>query len=82
MENIYDIGKIYDFNQDVRSIFSNAKTKIFLIDPYANEDIFCSYVNEIPDQIEIMILTTKKHTAEFLNHAKNLKKNPIILKLN
>ena len=74
IENIYDIDEIYNFNKDVRSIFLNAETKIFLIDPYADEDIIHSYVDKIPNQIEIIILTTKKYTDKFLNQAKKFKR--------
>ena len=73
IEKIYDGGKILDFNEDVKSIFLDAETEIFLIDGYAGEDIIRSYINKVPDQIKIMILTNKL-SDDFRNDARKFKK--------
>lgn len=55
----YDVGEEYEFYRDVKEVLALAKTEVFIIDPYLNDDIFNVYADGIDRSIKIRILTNK-----------------------
>jgi hypothetical protein len=76
-EKVYEVGQSYDFYKDIRSIIQNAKTGVFLIDAYVNEEALNLYLESMPNSVKIRILT-KKPQGNFLTVAKKFKAKPAI----
>lgn len=72
LEKVYKPGEIYDFYNDVKSITSSAKSEVFIIDGYANEDVIDLYLSKLPISVKMMILTNNYH-GNFLNVASKFK---------
>ena len=53
----YDAGEEYEFYRDVKRILALAKTEVFIIDPYLNDDIFNLYADGINRSIRLRILS-------------------------
>ncbi len=71
-EKVYKPGQIYEFYKDVKLITSLAKTEVFIIDAYANEDIINLYLDQLQVGIKILILTNKPQ-GNFINIAQKFK---------
>lgn len=58
-KQVYAAGEAYDFYNDFRSEVLRAKSSIFLIDPYANEEVFNLYVERLPKSVSCRVLLGK-----------------------
>lgn len=56
----YGPGQQYDVYHDIKEILKQAKNEIFLIDPYADEEIFDLYFDKVEPKVRIRFLTTDK----------------------
>lgn len=74
LERVYPPGHIYDFYKDIKIITLSAKKEVFVIDAYASEDIIDLYLDNLPNSIKMMILTSKENQGNFLNIAQKFKK--------
>jgi len=74
-EKVYEKGQMYDFYRDVRDIIHTAKTEVFLIDAYVDEEALDLYVDKIPNGVKIRILTNRPQ-GNFLAIAKKFKAKP------
>ena len=54
---VYGPGEAYDVYRDLAEIMSNAKTETFVIDPYANEEVFTLYLDKIRGTVKMRLLT-------------------------
>jgi len=74
-EKVYSKGQVYDFYRDIRDISQTAKTDVFLIDSYVDEEALDLYLEKIPQNVNIRILTNTPK-GNFLTVAKNFKEKP------
>jgi hypothetical protein len=74
-EKVYEKGQVYDFYTDIRDITKQAKSEVFLIDAYADEEILNLYLEKIATGIKIRILTNTPK-GNFVIVAKKFKMNP------
>lgn len=72
LEKVYKPGDIYQLYDDVKAITTSAKSEVFIIDGYANEDVIDLYLSKLPTSVKMMILTNK-YQGNFLNVAKKFK---------
>ena len=64
LEKIYPAGDALDIFKDIKNIIDSAKFEIFIIDPYADKELFNEYLKEIKkNDITIKILTSR-HNSE------------------
>ena len=71
----YAPGEVYRFFADLKTIISNAKKQVLVVDPYFNGDAFDAYLSTINSEITVAILANKytkdiaayveKHTAQY-----------------
>lgn len=71
----YSPGEVYKYFADLKSIIKDAKSEVFLIDPYFDGEAFNTYLADIPREITIRIFANKhasevksyidKHQAQF-----------------
>jgi hypothetical protein len=54
---IYGPGEAYDVYRDLAEIMSRATKEAFVIDPYANEEVFMLYLEKIPATVKTRLLT-------------------------
>jgi hypothetical protein len=59
IKGVYEPGGQYNFYRDLSSIISTAKTELFIIDAYLNEQVFNLYVEKVPDRVKVRILSKK-----------------------
>lgn len=64
-EIIYEKGQAYDFYIDVKAMIQRAVKEVFIIDSYANEDLFDVYVQKLPSDVSIKILTSPNASTTF-----------------
>jgi hypothetical protein len=74
-EKVYEKGETYDFYRDVRDIIETTKTEVFLIDAYVDEEALDLYLDKIPNDVKIRILTNRPQ-GNFLAVAKKFKVKP------
>lgn len=74
-EKVYEKGQVYDFYKDIRDITQTAKTEVFLIDAYVNEEALDLYLDKIPNGVNVRILTNRPQ-GNFLTVAKKFKAKP------
>lgn len=74
-EKVYPKGHIYDFYKDVRDITKDAKSEVFIIDAYVDEELLNLYLEKIPSDIKIKILTNKPQ-GNFVTVAQKFKAKP------
>ena len=77
-EKVYEKGETYAFYKDIKEITQTAKTEIFLIDAFVDEEALDLYLDKIPNEVNIRILTNKPK-GNFLTVAKKSKVKPAIL---
>jgi hypothetical protein len=56
-EKIYAPGDQYALYKDLKDIIANAKSEVFIIDPYANEEIFDLYLEKVDLRVNIRFFT-------------------------
>jgi len=76
-EKAYEKGQIYDFYKDIREITQSAKNEVFLVDSYVAEEALDLYLDKIPSDIKIRILTNKPQ-GNFLSVAHKFKTKPSV----
>lgn len=76
-EKVYDKGQVYDFYTDIREITKNARVEVLVMDAYADEDLLVLYLDKIPLNVKIRILTNKPQ-GNFIQIAKKFKTKPKI----
>ena len=59
IRGVYEPGEQYDFYRDLSSIIRTAKSALFIIDAYLNEQVFNLYVQKVPDRVAVRILSRK-----------------------
>ena len=69
----YPPGSHYEFFQDVRGIIKSAEKKLFVIDPYFNDDAFEAFLSDVSD-IEIWILGKQNRYFTQVKHCADLHK--------
>jgi len=74
-EKLYPKGYEYDVYRDILAKIKNAKIEIFVIDAYVNEELLNLYLEKIPKQVKIRILTNKPK-GNFITVAKKYKGKP------
>ncbi len=72
--NIYKAGSEFDYFKDLKVIFSQAKRKIFLIDPYFGEDAFRDYFSDFKGEYELSILSQGSQAKQLQPYADKHKK--------
>jgi len=58
-EKVYEKGQVYDVYKDIRDITTPAKSEVFLVDAYPDEDVLNLYLEKIAPGIKIRILTNE-----------------------
>ncbi|HOB53854.1 MAG TPA: hypothetical protein PK176_15485 [Acidobacteriota bacterium] len=58
-EKIYGPGDAYDIYRDLSQILAEAKTDIFIVDPYADHEVFDLYFQKIGEGVRIRLLLRK-----------------------
>jgi len=76
-EKVYEKGQVYDFYKDIREITQQAKSEVFLIDAYPDEEVLDLYLEKIPTGMRIRILANKPK-GNFLTVAQKFKKKPSV----
>jgi hypothetical protein len=81
--SVYEPGDVYRFFKDLKSIISEAKSSIILVDPYFNGEAFDAYLGTSPEGVKIEILSEKymddvKHYAD--KHKQQYKSEIILRK--
>lgn len=56
-EKIYAPGDQYELYKDLKKITSEAKSEVFIIDPYADEEIFELYFEKVKPKVVMRLLT-------------------------
>jgi len=74
-EKVYPKGFIYDFYKDILEITKEAKTEVFVIDAYVDEELLNLYLKKIPTGVKIRILTNKPQ-GNFITVAQKFKTKP------
>jgi len=74
-ERVYPKGHAYDFYKDIREITKNARHEVFIIDAYASEELLDLYLEKIPSEVRIRILTNKPQ-RNFMAVAQKFKMKP------
>ena len=62
-EKIYAQGDQYALYKDLKEIIGNSKSEVFIIDPYANEEIFDLYLEKVGSNVAIRFLTKDPSSA-------------------
>jgi hypothetical protein len=57
LERIYDKNSRFDFRTDIKEIFSKAKTELFIIDSWINEDLLEVYLKDLKKNLQIKVLS-------------------------
>lgn len=63
-EIIYSKGYAYDFYKNIKEILSNARRKVAISDSYVSEELVTLYFDNLPDDVEILILTSEQENRE------------------
>jgi hypothetical protein len=74
-EKVYQKGEVYDFYKDIREITEQAKSEVFLVDSYPDEEVLNLYLEKIPAGIKIRVLI-KESKGNFLTVAQKFKLKP------
>lgn len=72
---VYAGGEDYNLYMDLKEIIGAAKSKVFIIEPYADEDIFDLYLGKAKTGISIQFLT-KKPSGKLITVMNKFKRNP------
>lgn len=56
-EKVYEPGDTYDVYKDLSRIIGAARNSVFLIDPYADEEVFELYLDKVNVDVQIRLLT-------------------------
>jgi len=62
-EKIYAPGDQYALYKDLKEIIGNAKSEVFIIDTYANEEIFDLYLEKVDQSVAIRFFTKEPSTT-------------------
>ena len=57
VKGVYEPGQEYEFYRDVKSILSQARNEIFVIDPYISDEMFDVYAGAIPRTVLFRLLS-------------------------
>lgn len=57
-------GKVFDYFDETRKILQEAKTEIFLVDPYVSADLVADYFRVLDSSVAIRVLTSRKQSAQ------------------
>ena len=60
---VYGPGDALDLYQDLSQVISAAGTEIFIVDPYANEELFSLYLSKVRTGVKIRVLTGSPSSA-------------------
>jgi len=74
-EKVYPKGHTYDYYNDIRDITKDAKSEVFVIDAYVDEELLNLYLEKIPIDVKIRILTNKPQ-GNFITVAQKFKTKP------
>jgi hypothetical protein len=56
--NPYAVRQYYEYFRNLKKVISNAKSDVFIIDPYFNGEAFDADLSEVPGQISFRIWLT------------------------
>ena len=74
-EKVYPKGHTYDYYNDIRDIIKDTKTEVFVVDAYVDEELLNLYLEKIPIDVRVKILTNKPQ-GNFVTVAKKFKTKP------
>ena len=74
-EKVYPKGHTYDYYNDIRDIIKDTKTEVFVVDAYVDEELLNLYLEKIPIDVRVKILTNKPK-GNFVTVAKKFKTKP------
>ena len=57
----FALGEVYDFFKALSAVVGSATKSVFIIDPYFDDQIFDSYISELPTGVSMRLLTGTKH---------------------
>ena len=57
-------GNVFDYFDETRKILEEAKSEIYLVDPYVSADIVGDYFKAIDRKVSLRVLTSKKQSAQ------------------
>jgi len=72
LEKVYSPGNSYEFYDDVKKIIESSTSQVFLIVPYATEDIINLFLKQLTKDIKITLLTNKPQ-GNFVSIAQKFK---------
>jgi len=72
-EKFYTPKDEYDAYKDIKQILQTAKNEVFIVDPWVDESLFELYIEKIPNNVIIKILT-KNPSSNFITVGKKLQK--------
>ena len=73
-EKVFDKGQNYDVYKAIKNIVKEAKNEVFIVDAYPDHTIFELYIDEIPNGVQIKILS-KEPKGKFVEVATLFSKN-------
>ncbi len=74
-ESVYNKGDAYEFYRRIKKIIDQSKTEVFLISSWVDEEALNLYLDNIPTNVKIRILTNKTQ-RNFLTVARKFKGKP------
>ncbi len=72
-ETVYTPDDEHDFYKDILNMMKNAKNEVFIVDPWVDESLFALFVEHIPIDANVRILT-KQPQGAFLDVGRKLSK--------
>ena len=76
-EKIYSPDKEYDLYKELKKIFKEATRRVLIVDPYIDTTIYEMFIEGIPHNAKIRLLTTKPSVAVVQLGKKLRKKRPL-----
>jgi hypothetical protein len=77
VQKVYPKGYVYDFYKDMLDILKEAKNEVIITDNWVDEELINLYLEKIPENVKIRLLT-KKPQGNFIPVAKKFKAKPTV----
>jgi phosphatidylserine/phosphatidylglycerophosphate/cardiolipin synthase-like enzyme len=72
---VYSKGQAYDFYRDLQTVIKSAKSEVWIVDGYLDEEIFNLYIDKLKPKVAVKILT-KNPKSNFVTVAQKFKIRP------
>lgn len=76
-ERAYSHKEEYDIYKDLKQIFENASNLVFIVDSYVDETLYSLYLETIPSNVQVKILT-KRPSPTFIEVGKKFAKKHLL----